>query len=585
MAIQGELASGGTTTEAPGGGSNLYSLDEIAEVDKAMVRVNLGDNPVLKHLGLDNTFKTIELTSNMNTAEVERSIAHKMTAGMTKEQTELINEQCMLYRLFVVRGDKPPRLMAADEKPWNTQRRTASGQTAKLLFRAHTKMTKDAAKTKRGAQEAMQELTRQRADFDDAVRQTEQLESEADKLAERMENLHRTAQRYQTDATHAAELHTELGIEISRLTEAKPTAHGTLLTEYGRVVAALYASAGALVHAPFDSGLIATLSALYENSQDERLGTLRAEVASAGANYARQHDHVLKKGVKDVKSREALWSASLAFHGLNRQYVSLLQDITSSGVAELEEQLAVQLIGMRAYHAAAAASIDAALPAVNSAVARIETERRTYIDRKSKGTPPADVVEGYLLRYEEAPSPHCQLLWYYCSGPDLFELKRWTDTISDSASRIDLNRCTVQPVAADDRSYGGDPFALVIAERDDIADIDAAASKKKKTKANQVSLANKSLVLRACDHPSFDRWLVALQAATTVVRDKKRKRKKKSSKKHSDSAASSSSALSADRDQLVSEIERLRSELRQLCTGLDDLNREQLQLEYDQATK
>src|SRR3989338_4154115 len=175
----------------------LFSDDEIGDVDRTLVKVMIGENLVLLPVGLHNTFKTIPLTSNDTASKVEAILIEKMVVGMTREQSNLIQEQVLRYRLFAVREGKPPQLFAANDKPWNSQRRTKDAGPAKLLFQLHGAIEKSEASKDSGLLE--KKLASNYADFQSKVKTVRQLQSDVLSLSNRINLLTDAAKRRAED--------------------------------------------------------------------------------------------------------------------------------------------------------------------------------------------------------------------------------------------------------------------------------------------------------------------------------------------------------------------------------------------------
>jgi len=122
-----QLYQKGARDSSPQWSPREVSPREYASPTSGLGRVYLEDDIVLRQLGLNNTFKTIELNGS-TVAEVERLMLKKMSTALTEAQLEMLRSTCMNYHLHEAREGEERMMGKTEEVLWDRDRR--------LIFKA-----------------------------------------------------------------------------------------------------------------------------------------------------------------------------------------------------------------------------------------------------------------------------------------------------------------------------------------------------------------------------------------------------------------------------------------------------------------
>ncbi|MDP2436336.1 MAG: hypothetical protein Q8P67_11370 [archaeon] len=510
--------------------SSSPSTAEGEASDEGGIKVFLGDNPVLRYLGLHNTQKTISISSKDTTPDVERKIVSALIRGLTREQIDLIREQTLFYRLFAQSEGKSPKLLAAAEKPWNTQRKRPGKPAPKLLFQLCSVADDDPFK--KAPALIKREIQLQRAKLAADSQALKPLEAIFERAADPLHNFQAALTVSLSSSSKAPDCR---AIISALLPLADTCGH----QDSGIALAApVLESFSALSARWFDlltsSSLLPTIASLLHKAQNPQLKDLREQVSAAAAQYTDALDAADKNAAKASKSHPILSSSSLNYQGLHRQYASALQDVVS-GLAQVEELLIGFLHTLQASCDALLRSLQQGLKLTSAAaLPRIAMERKSFIDRKRKQSA-HEVYEGYLLSCRAGD--HSWVLRWFNLGPQgLSSQSDWLDTGSqelvslhpeNGAARLDV-------LASDSEAAGKQPFCF------------------------QVTSPSNSITCRAMDQYAFDGWVAALREAIGST---------------SSAAVGRSPAKETELDEirdLMEQCQALRETLRSNCNRIDE---------------
>ena len=73
----------------------------------ALLRVYLGDDDVLRSLGLHNTFKTIPVTEDTIILNLQTMLMQRLVKGMTPQQKEILESACQNYVITEIVAEQP----------------------------------------------------------------------------------------------------------------------------------------------------------------------------------------------------------------------------------------------------------------------------------------------------------------------------------------------------------------------------------------------------------------------------------------------------------------------------------------------
>ena len=415
---QGQGAASGGVEEEEGG----------SQAEGGHIKVFLGDNPVLRYLGLHNTQKTIFISSKDTTHDVERKIVGALSRGLSHEQHELIKEQTLFYRLFAAAEGKSPKLMAANQKPWNTQRRSSGKGPSRLLFQLHPHADDDAPKKSSDA--VRRELQQQRQRLAAEQRATKQLEAHVAKLARPVEGFE--ALLGQLAATEAAtNPHQHLLSCFQLLSEASGH-QDSAFSQFGKAFARLSSFSHTVTERIPLPELLAELGAMLKKYQSPQLRELREQAAAAAAQCSDALDALEKKSSKSSAKQALLSSASLSFYGLNRQYVAMLQDILSI-FARLEELLVDAMYKINDSCASLLQTVQASIAQMQaSTIPRISNDRKQHMRRKQKQNA-QELHSGYLLS-SKSDAFSWNMKWYSLTSLKLVGRSDWQESSSTTES-------------------------------------------------------------------------------------------------------------------------------------------------------
>jgi hypothetical protein len=77
-------------------------LSSVAQVKQSgILRVHLLDNTVLRELGLDNTFKSLQCNMESTVEQTIEQMKKKMRRALSGAQAELLDLHCQTYALYL----------------------------------------------------------------------------------------------------------------------------------------------------------------------------------------------------------------------------------------------------------------------------------------------------------------------------------------------------------------------------------------------------------------------------------------------------------------------------------------------------
>jgi len=440
------------------------ALDDITMEDTEHVRIYLGDNPVLREVGLHNTFKSVEISSRHTVSDVEDLVIAKMVKGMTQEQTELIQEQVMHYRLVEMKpqkgGKEKENVLSSSQKPWNCLRVTASGKASRLLFKPMASGSNE--KTTRGKLSFLKKGRTSSAASADVINEkkikyaaskqkmndTLKIRNGVNPLVNHLHNLERTLGRYEEDGTRYSRVARQFATEVQQQTTLLPF-DDSIRVEFGEILKTLELSEAAEKIGLLSSCVAAAVKRSVEVATSDDFQRLEESMDKAAEDYQTRFDAFQAKPTQQTS--EELFQADIAFDGLNTSMNNHLHLIEAQTSFEMEEALCSYLLGLHGFYRQAYLRVDAAMPLVQRSLSVLHQKRTGFLERKSSTRPDEQTtqhLQGYLLyRPGTSSSLGWKVRWIGLKNGNLIHYAHWNDKLPENSLSLEGASVSVAEVS------------------------------------------------------------------------------------------------------------------------------------------